>query len=137
MVTGRPAMIVEELEKVSALQWAAALSGPAAAVRSVGQDHLAHRIDPVAIEEHVLGAAQANAFGAETRAPSGIARRSALARTVIRRMCPPSHQLGEITGELRLDRGHFTRMTWPVAPSMVIDIACLDACAPMRTSAFA
>jgi hypothetical protein len=31
----------------------------------VGEDHLAHREDAVALEEHVLGAAQADALGAE------------------------------------------------------------------------
>ena len=37
----------------------------------VGEDHLAHGADAVLLEEHVLGAAQADAFGAE---PDGDAR---------------------------------------------------------------
>ena len=48
----------------------------------VGEDHLAHGADAVLVEEHVLGAAQADAFGAEptaTRASFGV---SALARTL-------------------------------------------------------
>ncbi len=36
-----------------------------AAGRVVRQDHLAHRRDALAAEEHVLGAAQADALGAE------------------------------------------------------------------------
>ena len=47
----------------------------------VGEDHLAHGDDALALEEHVLGAAQADAFGAEL---AGLRRRagvSALVRT--------------------------------------------------------
>jgi hypothetical protein len=39
--------------------------GGFAAFLGVGQDHLAHRVDAVALEEHVLGAAEADALGAE------------------------------------------------------------------------
>ena len=37
----------------------------------LGENHLAHRVDAVALEEHVLGAAQADADGAER---DGVAR---------------------------------------------------------------
>ncbi len=40
----------------------------------VGQDHLAHRDDALGIEEHVLGAAQADAFGAEIAGDARIER---------------------------------------------------------------
>ena len=49
-----------------------------AALRSssdLGHDHLAHRVDPVALEEHMLGAAQPNAFGAELARHARIVRR--------------------------------------------------------------
>ena len=36
-----------------------------AVLDGVGEDHLAHRGDAVAAEEHVLGAAEADALGAE------------------------------------------------------------------------
>ena len=36
-----------------------------AVVEVVGEDHLAHRVDAVALEEHVLGAGEADADGAE------------------------------------------------------------------------
>jgi hypothetical protein len=49
----------------------------------VGQDHLAHGGDAVALEEHVLGAAQADALGAELAGPLGAsAGVSALVRTL-------------------------------------------------------
>ena len=36
-----------------------------ALLERLGEDHLAHRVDAIAFEEHVLGAAQADADGAE------------------------------------------------------------------------
>ena len=57
----------------------------ASAFLGFGQDHLAHRDDPIALEEHVLGAAEPDALGAELscawRASLGV---SALARTFMR-----------------------------------------------------
>ena len=38
-------------------------------------DHLAHGVNAVALEEHVLGATQADPFGAERRAPTRVLRR--------------------------------------------------------------
>ncbi len=43
----------------------------AAVLQIVGQDHLAHGVDAVAFEEHVLGAAKADAGRAES---DGVAR---------------------------------------------------------------
>ena len=73
----------------------------------VGQDHLAHRVDAVALEEHVLGAAQADALGAEG---DGVARPgravSALVRTCsLRDLSSPLHQLLEALVTSRLLRG--------------------------------
>jgi hypothetical protein len=48
----------------------------------VGQDHLAHRADAIAFEEHVLGAAEADALGAELARPLGVFGVSALVRTL-------------------------------------------------------
>ena len=41
----------------------------------VGEDHLAHRDDALALEEHVLGAAEADALGAETARHARVGRR--------------------------------------------------------------
>ena len=66
---------------------AAAWRAPSRALRVVGQDHLAHRRRCDRVEEHVLGAAQADALARRTsrarRASSGV---SALARTPSVRM---------------------------------------------------
>ena len=43
-----------------------------AGLEVVGQDHLAHGVDAVALEEHVLGAAQADARGAERDGVRGL-----------------------------------------------------------------
>ena len=46
-----------------------------AVVDVVGEDHLAHRVDAVAFEEHVLGAGEADAGGAERDGVLGLLRR--------------------------------------------------------------
>jgi hypothetical protein len=80
---------------------AAAWPAPCAAGLVVGQDHLAHGVDAFALEEHVLGAAQADAGGAE--APGHLA----LLRACRRWRAPPAacavgqrHQLAEVAAEL-------------------------------------
>jgi glycerol kinase len=97
---------------------ASAARGP---LLSVGQDHLAHRGDAVALKEHVLGAAQADALGAEVRR-SGIGggfRVGAHAHACAY-LVGPFHDLAEIAGQLRLDHRDFARSTSPVEPSMVM-----------------
>ena len=53
----------------------------AALLDRLGQDHLAHRVDLALAEEHVLGAAQADAFGAERDRLRACSGWSALVRT--------------------------------------------------------
>ena len=48
----------------------------------VGEDHLPHVDDPLALEEHVLGAAEADALGAELAGLDGVVR-------ACRRWCGP------------------------------------------------
>jgi hypothetical protein len=72
----------------------------------VGEDHLAHRVDAVALEEHVLGAGEADADGAERdRVAAVCSGVSALVRTCRRVACAHQlHQLGvalELLGLLR------------------------------------
>jgi DNA-binding MarR family transcriptional regulator len=50
----------------------------------LGEDHLAHRVDAVALEEHVLGAAEADADGAERDRVLVCSGVSALVRTLMR-----------------------------------------------------
>ena len=92
MVTGRPSMTRNSSTKSSRCIGSSLASAARRPSASSRQDHLAHRDDAVVVEEHVLGAAQADAFGAEPtrgqRASSGV---SALARTLERaRSCRPS-----------------------------------------------
>ena len=47
----------------------------AAAGFVLGENHFAHRLDPVAFEEHVLGAAEADSLGAEVSRHFGVFRR--------------------------------------------------------------
>jgi hypothetical protein len=60
---------------------AAARQRGAAAGLVFGQDHLAHGADALGVEEHVLGAAEADALGAELPRRLGIGGVSALVRT--------------------------------------------------------
>ena len=75
MVTGKPSMIVNSSMK----SWLCIGTIFASAARRpflvVGDDHLAHRDDAVGVEEHMLGAAQADAFRAEFPRRRGVQRR--------------------------------------------------------------
>ncbi len=68
---GRRAAIqgLEDADEVLALERQQLGQGLFAAGDVIGQDHLAHRDDAVAFEEHVLGAGQADALGAEAGRP--------------------------------------------------------------------
>ncbi len=65
---------LEEADKVGALHGQQLLERRAAILLVVGQDHGAHVLDAVFGKEHVLGAAQADAFGAEQASLLGVAR---------------------------------------------------------------
>jgi hypothetical protein len=74
MVTGSPAMARKMPCEVLALHGQDLGQGFTRPKDIVGQDHLAHRVDAVALEEHVLGAAQADALGPEGPGHSGVVR---------------------------------------------------------------
>ena len=65
---------LEQAGKVGALHGQQLLEGVAAVLLVVGQDHGAHVLDAVFGKEHVLGAAEADAFGAEQASLLGVAR---------------------------------------------------------------
>ncbi len=82
MVTGQPVHLAEDGLEVAALH-RQELRERALAAGEVGrQDHLADGVDALGVEEHVLGAAETDALGAELRAPP---RR----RSACRRWCAP------------------------------------------------
>ena len=75
----------------------------------VGEDHLAHRIDPVALKEHVLGAAQADAFGAEFPGHHRVVRRVGVgAHLELALAVGPFHQIAEVLRQSRLLGRHLS-----------------------------
>ena len=65
MVTGSPAMMRNSSTKSSRWNGSSLASAARRPRSSLGHDHLPHRADALGIEEHVLGAAEADALGAE------------------------------------------------------------------------
>ena len=64
---------LEDADEVVASGKAAAWPAPCCrSFHGVGENHLAHRVDAVAFEEHVLGAAEADADGAEGDGVGGL-----------------------------------------------------------------
>ena len=62
----QPRHDLEQLDEIlRAASGSILASARAAAASLLGEDHLAHGEDAVALEEHMLGAAQPDAFGAE------------------------------------------------------------------------
>ena len=75
MVTGWPAMISNRFDKVGSLHGQELGERRAARLLVVGEDHFAHGLDALFLEEHVLGAAKPDALGAETNGGLRICRR--------------------------------------------------------------
>ena len=70
----------------------------------VGEDHLAHREDAVALEEHVLGAAEADALGAEVARRARVVRRVGVGADLeLARLVGPVHEGRELARQLRLE----------------------------------
>ena len=98
---------LEDLGEIGALFGQQLGERGAAARLVVGQDHLAHGGDARGVEEHMLGAAQADALGAELARGAAVGGVSALARTFSRRtLVGPDHQRAEIAGQLGLHGRH-------------------------------
>ena len=73
-----------------------------------GQDHPPHAGDAAGFKKHVLGAAQPDAFGAETARGAAIGRRFGVgAHLQPAVLVGPFHQQPEITRQIRLDGGDF------------------------------
>ena len=79
----------------------------AAAGLVVGADHLAHGEDAAFLEEHVLGAAEPDALGAELAGLARLARRVGVGAHAQRpRLVGPAHDGGEVARQLRLAHLH-------------------------------
>ena len=92
---------LEQLEEIRALHRQELVERCAPILLGVGQDHLA-----VAVEEHVLRAAKADAFCAEGARHARIERRFGIgAHLHAARGIRPFHDGGEVAGEFRLQHG--------------------------------
>ena len=101
---GEPGHDAEEVGEVLALEREELVEGGFAA-RGVGRhDHLADGADALGIEEHVFGAGQADAFGAELTGGLGVERGFGVgAYAHAADAVGPFHQGAEIAGEAGLD----------------------------------
>ena len=105
MVTGRP-FIARKIPAKSSRCSGSSLSSALRAVGLVlGDDHLAHRADLPLAEEHVLGAAEADALGAERDRRLGLIGLVGVgAHAQPARRVGPAHQLGVALVDRRLLR---------------------------------
>ena len=78
-----------------------------AAFLILGHDHLAHGNNPVGVEEHMLGAAEPDAFGAEFARLGRVRRRVGIGADLhAPQAVGPLHQRAEVAGQLRLAHLH-------------------------------
>ncbi len=76
----------------------------------LGQNHLPHGGDAIFLEEHVLGAAQADSLGAEIASSLGVLRRVGIgANLQLAVLVGPLHDLGKIARQLRRHGRHGSR----------------------------
>ena len=96
----------EDLLEIAALGGEELEEGGAAAGFVLGQDHLADVGDALGIEEHVLGAAQADPFGAELAGGPAVERGLGVGPDPKAAVgVGPGHQGSEIADQLGLDGG--------------------------------
>ncbi len=101
---------LEELDEILALHRQKLVQRRAALLDGLREDHLAHGEDAVGIEEHVLGAAEPDALGAEFARGAGIERGLGVGADLEPAdLVGPFHQRAEIAGQFRLNRRHRAR----------------------------
>jgi hypothetical protein len=87
---------------------------PAATALVVRDDHLAHRVDAIPVEEHVLGAAEPDALGAEAARDARIVRRVGVGAHL---EPAPRVRPAEELGEAPIDRGILLRSACRRSPA--------------------
>ena len=98
---------LEQLDEIVALHRQELGERGAALLLVVGEDHLAHGADAVLVEEHVLGAAEPDAFGAELHRDARVVRRVGIgAHAELAHLVGPAHQRRELARQRRLDHRH-------------------------------
>ena len=97
---------LEDADEVLALVRQQVLQSGSAFFFRLREDHGPHVLDAVAFEEHVLGAAQADALGAELASPLGVVRRIGVRADLHRAiLVGPTHHGSEIARQLWRVRG--------------------------------
>ena len=98
---------LEQGGEIAALHRQQLVERGATAFLVVGENHLTHGDDAVALEEHVFGAAKADALGAELPRRSGVGRRIGVgAHLHTTRLVRPFHQLAKVARKLGLQHRH-------------------------------
>ena len=98
---------LEQLDEVAALHGQELGERPPAPVLLVGEDHLAHGDDAVLVEEHMLGAAEPDAVGAEGARLARIGRRVGIGpHPHAAKLIGPAHQRDEVRRQLWLAHRH-------------------------------
>ena len=102
MVTGKPLHLAKDPDEVVALEGEQLLERALRVLVVVGEDHLPHGGDALGIEEHVLGAAEPDAFGAEVARGARVERRVGVGpHPQLARGVGPLHELGELVAQRR------------------------------------
>ena len=104
----KPGHLAEDADEVAALQRKQFLERLLARAHAIGEDHLAHGGESLIAKEHMLGAAEADAFSAKAARRLRIQRRVAIStHAQPPELVGPLHQLMKIRPKLRLDGRHF------------------------------
>ena len=122
MVTGSPRHDLEDAVEVAVLHRAGAWPAPARRPAS-SSARIIWRTggDALGVEEHVLGAAQADALGAELAGHAAVGGRVGIGADLhAAELVGPGHERGEVADQLGLDVGTSPAMTSPVDPSSVM-----------------
>ena len=104
MVTGSDSIDLKQTHKVGALHGQQLLERVAAVLLVFGKNHRAHVLDAVFGKEHMLGAAEADALGAEQARLFCVARNVGIGADLeLAQRINPAHELDQI-GIVRLRR---------------------------------
>ena len=107
MVTGSPRHDLEQRDEIGALHRQELGERRPPRLLVFRQNHLAHGADAVLVEEHMLGAAEPDAFGAELDGGARIRGRIGVgAHFELARRIGPLHQRAELAGQFRLAHRH-------------------------------
>ena len=107
MVTGRPCIASKIARKSPRCMGSNSASAAIALLARVGKDHPPHRNNAAGIEEHVFGAAEADAFGAEAARRGRIGGRVGIASHFQpARGIRPFHERAEIARHFRMTHGN-------------------------------